>query len=350
MFSFKRHVDKKNKIEEDVRQSLGTPELSVDTPKPSKKKSAPQSVVSDKKNTKLKEKQVSGIYAMGYKILGKRIPHLFERLASMEDKLDKAGMPIPYQAYISGMVLMSLIGGVVGLAVGIVLALAINLQPTEFRFFLPFFAAVATSQITFAIMYVLPGFSIGSRRKKFAEELPYFMGYMATLASAGLTLEKIFKAIAKEETNEEVVISARYIARNIDILGMDITSAIRDVIRRSPSESFTELLEGLISTVLTGGNLKEYFTATAKVQMEEKKLLLKKMTSSLGIIAEMYTILLVVFPLMTVIMLAIMAIMSPSGGFMGMPLTVIMQLVAYMLVPVFGFMVLLMMDGMVPKR
>jgi flagellar protein FlaJ len=94
--------------------------------------------------------------------------------------------------------------------------------------------------------------------------------------------------------------------------------------------------------------LKDYFTATAKVQMEEKKQLMRKMASSLGIIAEMYTILLIVFPLMAIIMLAIMAIMS--GDMMGMDLLTIMRLVTYLLVPMFGIMIMVMMDGMVPKR
>jgi flagellar protein FlaJ len=342
MFSLKRRVDKK---ENKARTLASNPKED--------KKAITTTVVEKKDKPKEKqiakpEQQVSGIYAKSYKLLSKRIPYMFVRLSSMEDKIMKAGKPIPYQAYICGMVYMSMIGGLVGVGVGIVLAFLINLQPVEFRFFLPFFTGVAASQMVFGIMYILPGFSVGGRRKKFAEELPYFMGYMATLASSGLTLEEIFKAIAREPTREEIVLSARHIVRNIDILGMDIITAIRDLINRSPSQSFTELLEGLIATVETGGNLKEYFTATAKVQMEEKKLLLKKMTDALGIVSEMYTILLVVFPLMTIIMLSIMAIMQ--GNLMGMDITTMMKLVTYMLVPVFGLMILIMMDGMVPKR
>ena len=342
MFSFKRSVEKKEKKkQEKINENLSSV-------KADKKKPAPTSLTISKEVKPKAKTEVSGIYATSYRLLSKRLEFMFPRLAVLENRLEMAGIPIPYQAYICAMVLLSGIAGLIGIGFGIVIGFTINMQPAEFKFVLPFFTFVAFFQATFGIMYVKPGMGIGIRRKKFAEELPYFMGYMATLASSGLTLEGIFKAIAREETEEEIVKSARLVVRNIDILGMDIITAITDLIKRSPSESFTELLDGLISTVMSGGNLKEYFTAMAKVQMEEKKLILKKMTSSLGIVAEMYTILLVVFPLMSVIMLSIMAIMQPN--LMGFDIGTLMKLITYLLVPIFGIMVLMMMDGMVPKR
>lgn len=180
------------------------------------------------------------------------------------------------------------------------------------------------------------------------DEIPHFIGYMATLATSGLSLEGIFKAIGSEESEEEIVKDCRFITRNIEILGMDLISAISDLIKRTPKGPYSELLEGAIITVQTGGNLKEYFIATAKVQLEEKKMSMKKSTESLGVMAEMYTILLIVFPLMAVIMLSIMAIMSPDLA--GFDLITLMNLLTYVLVPFFGVLLLFMMDTMVPKR
>lgn len=75
---------------------------------------------------------------------------------------------------------------------------------------------------------------------------------------------------------------------------------------------------------------------------------LKKSTESLGVMAEMYTILLIVFPLMAVIMLSIMSIMSSNLG--GFDLMTLLNLMTYVMVPFFGFLLLFMMDSMVPKR
>ncbi|MEK0327834.1 MAG: pilus assembly protein TadC, partial [Nitrosopumilus sp.] len=59
-------------------------------------------------------------------------------------------------------------------------------------------------------------------------------------------------------------------------------------------------------------------------------------------------ILLIVFPLMSIIMLSVMAIMSPDLG--GFDLMTLMNLLTYVMVPFFGFLLLFMMDSMVPKR
>ena len=158
----------------------------------------------------------------------------------------------------------------------------------------------------------------------------------------------IFKTIAAEDTNEEIIKDAKFITRNIEILGMDLITAITDLIKRTPSGPYAELLEGAIITVQSGGNLKDYFIATGKVQLEEKKMMLKKSTDSLGVMAEMYTILLIVFPLMAIIMLSIMGIMSPDLA--GFDLITLMNLLTYVMVPFFGFLLLFMMDSMVPKR
>ena len=103
-----------------------------------------------------------------------------------------------------------------------------------------------------------------------------------------------------------------------------------------------------LDTLIVASDLKEYFIATGRVQLEEKKMNMKKSTDSLGVMAEMYTILLIVFPLMAVIMLSIMAIMSPDLA--GFDLITLMNLMTYVMVPFFGFLMLFMMDSMVPKR
>ena len=342
MFSFKPHPKKETKQKKSSEQLVNTNKKKTQLVQPSP-------VHHTKKRPEPKEKeQASGIYAASYKLLGKRVKFLYPRLMAIETKLDKAMMPIPYEVYVSTMVMVGIIASVVCLVAATVLVGFINLPVIELKVFFPFFAAAAGFEAGLGVMYKYPEIHVSTRKRKLREEAPYFIGYMATLAASGLTLEGIFKAIAKENTKEEFVTSARYIIRDIDVLGMDIITALTDLIRKTPAESFSELLEGLISTIQTGGNLKEYFTALAKAQMEEKKQLIEKMTSSLGIVAEMYTILLVVFPLMAIIMFSIMATMATS--FLGMDITTMMMLIAYLLVPIFGLVILIMIDGMVPKR
>jgi flagellar protein FlaJ len=298
---------------------------------------------------KASSKESAGsIHILSYRLLNNRIQFLYPKLGKLEKTLKQSRIPIPYEVYVCSMVFFSMIAGLIGLSVGIAIALIVNIQPLAFAFILPIIAGAGMAQITFFILQMMPNINIKNRASKLIEELPHFIGYMATLATSGLSLEGIFKAIASENTEEEIVKDAQYITRNIDVMGMDLVTAINDLIKRTPPGPYSEMLEGAIITVQSGGDLKEYFIATGKVQLEEKKMALKKSTDSLGVMAEMYTIMLIVFPLLAVIMLSIMAIMSPTLA--GFDLMTLMNLLTYVMVPFFGLLFLFMMDSMVPKR
>lgn len=291
---------------------------------------------------------VSSIHIFSYKILNEHIKSIYPKFKPLEKNIKQSMMPIPFEVYVSGMVFFSIIAGIGGMILGIVVSMVIHIQPASLVLFIPIISGTSLMGLTFYALQIIPAINVKTRSSRLVEEIPHFIGYMSTLATSGLTLEGIFKAIAKEKTEEEIVKDSRFIVRNIDILGMDLISAIKDLIHRTPPGPYSELLDGAIVTVQSGGDLKEYFNATAKVQLEEKKMLLKKTTESLGVVAEMYTILLIVFPLLAIIMLSIMAIMSPSLA--GFDLITLMNILTFAVIPLAGVLMLVMMDTMVPKR
>ncbi len=305
-------------------------------------------LIGTKQKKKIREESVGQVHVFSYKLLNEHVKFMHPKLRSLEKSIMQAMMPIPFEVYVSSMVFFSMIAGVCGIIMGVVASQFINIQPASVGFLLPLITGLMLFGMTFGVLQIIPAFRVKNRAAKLSEEIPHFIGYMSTLATSGLTLEGIFKAIAKEETDEDIVKDARFIVRNIDILGMDLITAIKDLIHRTPVGPYSELLDGAIVTVSTGGDLKEYFNATARVQLEEKKMLLQKTTESLGSVAEIYTILLIVFPLLAVIMLSIMGIMSPSLG--GFDLLTLMNILTFGVIPLSGVLMLIMMDTMVPKR
>jgi len=305
-------------------------------------------LIGSKQKKKIREESVGQVHVFSYKLLNEHVKFMHPKLSSLEKSIKQAMMPIPFEVYVSSMVFFSMIAGVCGIIMGVVALQFINIQPASVGFLLPLITGLMLFGMTFGVLQIIPIFRVKNRAAKLSEEIPHFIGYMSTLATCGLSLEGIFKAIAREETDEDIVKDARFIVRNIDILGMDLITAIKDLIQRTPVGPYSELLDGAIITVSTGGDLKEYFNATAKVQLEEKKMLLQKTTESLGSVAEIYTILLIVFPLLAVIMLSIMGIMSPSLG--GFDLLTLMNILTFGVIPLSGILMLIMMDTMVPKR
>ena len=292
--------------------------------------------------------KVGPIHIYAYKLLNERITFLHPKFKPLEKALKESMMPVPFEVYLASMVFFSIVSAIGGAVMGIMVALFVDVQPVILEFVIPFGAAVAFGGLTFVMLLMIPTMRVKGRSSKLMEEIPHFIGYMSTLATSGLSLEGIFKAVAREESDEEMVKDARLIVRNLDIMGMDLITAVTDLIHRTPTGPYSELLEGAIITAQSGGDLKEYFNATAKVQLEEKKMLMARTTESLGAVAEIYTILLIVFPLLAVIMLSIMGIMSPSLG--GFDLVTLINLLTFAVIPMCGIMMLVMMDSMVPKR
>ncbi|MBT8251398.1 MAG: type II secretion system F family protein [Nitrosopumilus sp.] len=305
-------------------------------------------LVGNKQKKKVQEESVGKLHVYSYKLLNDHVKFLHPKLRSLDKAIKQSMMPIPFEVYVSSMVFFSLIAGGCGIVMGLVASQFINIQPASIGMLLPVLSGLMLFGMTFGVLQIIPSIRVKNRSAKLVEEIPHFIGYMSTLATSGLTLEGIFKAISKEDTDEDIVKDARFIVRNIDILGMDLISAIKDLVHRTPSGPYSELLEGAIVTVQSGGDLKEYFNATAKVQLEEKKMLMQKTTESLGSVAEIYTILLIVFPLLAVIMLSIMGIMSPSLA--GFDLLTLMNILTFAVIPLSGVLMLVMMDTMVPKR
>lgn len=291
--------------------------------------------------------QPSGFQVFSYRLLNHHLHFLYPSMPKLRENIKEAMMPVPFEVFVASMVLSSILASIIGLAGMITASFVLNIEPIA-TVVLSLVAGIGGGGMTFGAMQLIPVLNAKARSTKLNEEIPHYIGYMATLCASGLSLEGIFKSISKEPSNEEIVKDAKFVTRNIEILGMDVVTAVNDLIRRTPKGPYSELLDGAIITFKSGGNLREYFLATAKVHLEEKKLNVKRSTESLGIIAEIYTILLIVFPLMAIIMLSIMAIMNPDLG--GFDLLTLMNMLTFVLVPLFGVVMLIMMNSMVPKR
>ena len=91
----------------------------------------------------------------------------------------------------------------------------------------------------------------------------------------------------------------------MDIFGMDITSAVRNVADRTPSQKFKQFLVGIVSTIETGGDLKKYLETTAKEALFEYKLKREKYLQTPSTYADFYTAVLIAAPLFFVSILSI---------------------------------------------
>jgi archaeal flagellar protein FlaJ len=163
--------------------------------------------------------------------------------------------------------------------------------------------------LTYTILVSRPGSIAKSRKKKIDANLAYAVNFISAMASAGVTPTEIFKSLSKQEIYSEITEEAAWIYRDVEMLGLDILTAIKTDIERTPSDRFKEFLQGMVVTVTSGGSLKTYFMHKADQYMWENRQAQKQMMETLGIMAESYVtaavagilLLLIVIPLMMII-------------------------------------------------
>jgi len=236
--------------------------------------------------------------------------HVSERL---KHDVEAAHLPVKPDAYMATSMFISLIAGVCAIVVAIVL---------YFLFFPLLFASIPSFMLYFTILlpflvfglaYLvflsIPGSKAKTRGKRIDANLSYALNFVAAMSSAGVTPTEIFKSLSTQSIYGEVKNEASWIYRDVSLMGKDIITAIKENIKRTPSERFKEFLQGLIVTVTSGGSLKTYFSSKANQYMVENRQRLRGTIESLGIMAESYVtaavagilLLLIVIPLMMII-------------------------------------------------
>ena len=163
--------------------------------------------------------------------------------------------------------------------------------------------------LTYVILLSLPKSRGKARKKKIDVNLAYAINFISAMASAGVTPTEIFKSLSKQEIYGTIKEEAAWIYRDISLLGLDVLTAIKINIARTPSQKFKEFLQGMVVTVTSGGSLKTYFMHKADQYLWENRNTQKQLLETLGIMAESYVtaavagilLLLIVIPLMMII-------------------------------------------------
>jgi flagellar protein FlaJ len=110
----------------------------------------------------------------------------------------------------------------------------------------------------------------------------------------------------------------------INVYGYDLTTALRNAAKTSPSKRLADLFGGMVTTITTGGNLTTYLQEKSKSLLIDYRLSHERYTNVIGMYSDIYTALLIAAPLIFMLLLAIISIMGSS--FMAMDITTLANL------------------------
>jgi flagellar protein FlaJ len=286
--------------------------------------------------------------SVAYQLMGDRTDRFMPLFKDLDQNLQKSGLKINFKAYVSLTILASLLFAVsVAVALPVLLFFVSNMA-LESALLFGFGGALFTWALSVFGFYLYPVYRADKHKRELDDELPFTTGYMAILASAGVSPEKIFHSLSNLNVPLAASTEAKEVVKNINLFGLDVISALEKTSNRTPSEKFRDAIEGVISTIHTGGNLGAFLRQKFKTAMKLKRLNLKKYSDNLAVLSEIYVALLLTGPLLLVIMVSVMSVLG--GGDLGiLSPELLLSLLTYLLIPVCAVIFLIILDSTSPK-
>lgn len=288
------------------------------------------------------------IKTTAYQLIGEKIGRFLPLFEDLDLSLQRSGLKVNFKVYVSLTAFSTILVSLAVLAIVpclLFFTIMVPLLPAILFGLGGSLFAIAFTTIAF---YGYPAYRADSAKRQLEDELPFTAGYMAILTSAGVSPEDIFNSLSNLPVPLAISAQAKDVVRDVNLFGSDIISALEEASKRTPSERFREMIEGLISMIHSGGNLAAYLREKSMQYMKLKRIGLKKYSDTLSMLSEFYVAVLLTGPLMMIIMLTVMAMLG--GGSLGMfSPDLLLSLLTYIGIPLGAVVFLLILDATSPK-
>jgi flagellar protein FlaJ len=286
--------------------------------------------------------------AIAYQLVGDKSARFLPLFKDLDLNLQRSGLKVNFKAYVSLTILASfLITLPVAIITSLLLFSILNVPIVAVLLF-GVGAALFTWVLSIFGFSLYPVYLADKHKRELDDELPFTTGYMAILASAGVPPEKIFHSLSTLKTPLAASSEANDAIKHINLFGLDVISALEKVSSRTPSEKLRDTLEGMISTIHTGGNLGAFLREKFKTHMKLKRMALKKYADNLSVLSEIYVALLLTGPLLLIIMFSVMSMLG-GGGLGVFSSNLLLNLMTYIGIPVCAMIFLVILDSTSPK-
>jgi len=261
---------------------------------------------------------------------------------ALQKDLRKAGMAISADLYVSTAMLSSLMAFIGIAAAGIVFALirgALGLLTLA----LPILAGLGLGFGVYRFLLFYPGVVAKNRAYKINLALPNTIGFIHAMSRSGANVVDIFRELSMRSDVGELRNEARVFMRDVEYLGHDPLTALRDLAQTTPSQRLKEFLEVLAPIAETGGDMTKYFASKWAEYQENARADQGKFVSTLELYSELYITLIMLMPLL---MLLVIALLGPMGGFSNAWL----YLIGYLMIPIGAVAFMILVSMTMPEK
>ncbi len=194
------------------------------------------------------------------------------------------------------------------------------------------------SGMLFFIFYSYPATLSRVRENKIRKVLPFSVSYLASIANSKVSGIVLFKTISQFKEYSEVANEAKNIVRDVEVFGMPLATAIKNQAKKTPSKDFRELLWGINSVIVSGGDLGLFLKQKGDELMNDYRRRIRKYAQDLSLFVEIYLTLIITGSIFFIVLSSIMSTLSGGAG------TILIQtFVVFILIPVLsiGFIILI---------
>lgn len=296
-----------------------------------------------RKNSLVKEKEEKDHRAPnGYAQLANKLflnwsKRLLEKnyFAHLNVDLRKGNIQILTATYISMMIFTTVIALVLGLFIG-VLALFLGLSmDLPFIVFVDFGLSrvgymlgwlVGLPLASAAVFYFYPYAESRSLAGRIDSELPFVVIHMGSISGSGVEPSQIFKIVGLSKEYKYTRVEMRKILNQINVYGYDLTTALKNIARVTPSRKLAELLNGLSAVISSGGELKTFFERRSETLLLNYRLEREKFTKVAETFMDIYISVVIATPMILLLLLVMISVSGISIGFSMPQLTLLLLL------------------------
>jgi len=259
------------------------------------------------------------------------IKHFPSYFKPLEDEIRIANLGIIFEVYVGRMMFISIFSFFTVFGYMLFMLAIFGNLPLWFSFPGALFIAAIVSFAILIVFHAYPYQVLSSKKASIEANLPFALNHMSAIAASGVPPSTMFTLLADVKEYGKVADEAKSIVRNMQMFGMDMITAIKQVADRTPSTKFREFLYSIVSTIETGGDLKRFLKGVTQESLFEYRIKREQYLSTLSTYADFYTAVLIAAPLFFISILSVMAMIG--GTIMGMSIIDAMQLGIYAFIP-----------------
>ena len=234
------------------------------------------------------------------------IPY-FSKLFSIEE-IRKAGLNYTVEEWTAISLFVSTFSSIIMTSIFFVLFLF--LYPLSYSILFSIFTFFILFSIVLLSYKAYPDFLIKERKKKIDNSIHYASLYMSTIAGSGTPPQTIFKIMSKMKDLKEISRISSNIIRDINVFGLSLGEALEREAKYSPSEKMKEMLWGIKTIITSGGNLQNYLLDKGRRYLNEYKRSLEDFSKTMSMLIEVYTTVVIVGAIFTIVLSSLMGTIS----------------------------------------